>query len=201
MSFKMIRPLFLASRSPRRREFLNLAGIEFIPAESGTGAEPAPKPGDEPRDFVLRAAAAKAGSAVLPADAPDGIVLAADTVVAIDGDILGKPRCSEEAFAMLRRLAGRTHHVLTAVCLRDAMLGDELFVDETAVHFANWPDPVLKAYAASGDCRDKAGAYGIQSGGIFLSDRVEGSWDTVAGLPVCRVAEALLRHRAVAPKE
>ena len=201
MSFKMVRSLFLASHSPRRREFLSLAGITCTLAGTRAGAEPAPAPDEKPRDFVMRAAAAKAEAAVLPADAPEGVILAVDTIVALDDDILGKPRSIEEAFAMLRRLSGRTHHVLTAVCLRDGLHGDELFADVTAVHFAKWSDPVLRAYAASGDCLDKAGAYGIQSRGIFLSDRVEGAWDTVAGLPVCRVAEALFRHGVIVPGE
>ena len=193
-AFRALRPLVLASGSPRRRDFLESMGIPFsvIPA---TCPEPRPLPGEDPRDYTVRTAEAKARAVFETLkDNPDRpAVLAADTTVILrhegGAEILGKPRDRDEAVAMLSRLCGRSHHVVTACCL--AMDGHvATFDDVTEVTFAAWPRSVLEAYADSGDPMDKAGAYGIQDGGAFLVSGIRGSWSTVVGLPL----DIVLRH-------
>lgn len=195
-AFRPLRPLILASRSPRRRAFLRNLGIPFavLPA---TGAEPRPLPGEDPKDYAIRTAEAKALSVFqsLGGRQDHPAVLAADTAVILrqenGAEILGKPRDKAEAVSMLVRLSGRTHHVVTACCL--TMEGyTKSFHDVTEVSFANWPLPVLEAYAESGDPLDKAGAYGIQDSGAFLVSGIRGSWSTVVGLPLDLAIQHLL---------
>ncbi len=196
-AFTMLRPLVLASGSPRRRAFLEGVGLRFdvLPASC---PEPRPEPGEDPRAYAGRCAEAKAcfvlRSLAERRDRP--AVLSADTIVILrdkDGaSILGKPRDRDDAAAMLARLAGRTHEVVTSCCL--AMDNHvECFDDMTEVTFAPWPRPVLEAYADSGDPLDKAGSYGIQDGGAFLVSSLKGSWSTVVGLPLDIALERLLR--------
>lgn len=204
-AFSMLRPLVLASASPRRRDFLESAGVLFtcMPA---TCPEPRPLPGEEPRLYAMRSAEAKARFVLdaLSARRDGPAVLAADTIVILRGEgaasILGKPRDEEEALAMLTRLSGRTHEVATACCL--AVDGRTVcFDDVTKVTFAPWPRPVLEAYVAGGDPMDKAGAYGIQDEGAFLVRSIEGSWSTVAGLPLDLVLEKLIQNDVLALKK
>ena len=203
-AFSMLRPLILASASPRRRDFLESAGVLFtcMPA---TCPEPRPLPGEEPRLYAMRSAEAKARFVLdsLSARRDGPAVLAADTIVILreegSASILGKPRDEEEALAMLTRLSGRTHEVATACCL--AVDGRTVcFDDVTKVTFAPWPRPVLEAYVAGGDPMDKAGAYGIQGEGAFLVRGIEGSWSTVAGLPLDLVLEKLIQNDVLALK-
>ncbi len=203
-AFLALRPLILASRSPRRSAFLEDLGIPFtaLPAPC---AEPRPLPGEEPADYAVRAAKAKA-LAVFQSlgdrrDHPT--VLAADTVVILRGaegeEILGKPRDESEATAMLARLSGRTHQVVTACCL--TMDGrTESFQDAAEVTFARWPLPVLEACARSGEALDKAGAYGIQGFGAFLVSEIRGSWTTVVGLPLDKTIRRLIDAGVLAVK-
>ena len=195
-AFTMLRPLVLASGSPRRRAFLESVGLTFriLPA---TCDEPRPLPGEDPRAYAARCAEAKARFVLLQntgrGDCP--AVLSADTIVILrDGtgaSILGKPRDKADALSMLSRLSGRTHEVVTSCCLAmDSHV--ECFDDMTEVTFAPWPRSVLEAYVESGDPLDKAGAYGIQDGGAFLVSGVHGSWSTVVGLPLNLVLERLL---------
>ena len=128
---------------------------------------------------------------VRPAGA-DGLILAADTVVALDSDILGKPADDTDALDMLRRLSGRRHEVITGVCCLFPDGSSAGFADTSAVRFHAWPDDVLRAYVRSGEPADKAGAYAIQGQGAFLVESVHGSWSTVVGLPVSRLAALLL---------
>lgn len=204
-AFSMLRPLVLASASPRRSDFLESAGVLFtcMPA---TCPEPRPLPGEEPRLYAMRSAEAKARFVLdaLSARRDGPAVLAADTIVILRGEgaasILGKPRDEEEALAMLTRLSGRTHEVATACCL--AVDGRTVcFDDVTKVTFAPWPRPVLEAYVAGGDPMDKAGAYGIQGEGAFLVRGIEGSWSTVAGLPLDLVLEKLIQNDVLALKK
>jgi len=200
-AFTILRPLVLASGSPRRRAFLEGMGIPFevLPADC---PEPRPIPGEDPQEYTNRCAEAKArhvlASLAHRDDSP--AVLSADTTVIIrdehGSDILGKPRDRAEAVAMLSRLSGRTHQVVTACCL--AMDGHvERFDDVTDVTFASWPLPLLEAYADSGDPMDKAGAYGIQEGGAFMVQSIRGSWSTVVGLPLDLVLERLLAAKVL----
>ena len=204
-AFTPLRPLVLASGSPRRRAFLEGMGIPFevLPADC---PEPRPLPGEDPREYTNRCAESKARHVLAGlahrSDRP--AVLSADTTVIVrdelGSEILGKPRDRDEAVAMLSRLAGRTHQVVTACCL--AMDGHvERFDDVTDVTFAAWPLPLIEAYADSGDPLDKAGAYGIQEGGAFLVQGIRGSWSTVVGLPLDIVLERLLAAGVIALKE
>ena len=195
-AFTMLRPLVLASGSPRRRSFLEGAGLSFevFPA---TCPEPRPVEGEDPRHYAGRCAESKARFVLesLPNRGDHPAVLSADTIVILRDEkgasILGKPKDKRDAVAMLSRLSGRTHEVVTACCLA---MNDrvERFDDMTEVTFADWPPSVLEAYADSGDPLDKAGAYGIQDGGAFLVSSVHGSWSTVVGLPLNLVLERLL---------
>ena len=178
--------LILASASPRRAELLAAAGFAF--EVRPRTVDERLKPGEDPHAHVVRLAREKA-EAVDGAD-PDLVVLAADTVVVIDGLVLGKPADDGEAAVMLRRLSGRTHEVLTGVALRSAgrVLTD---VARTAVHFLPLSAAEIAWYVASGEPRDKAGAYAIQGLASRFVDRIEGSYTNVVGLPIATVAELL----------
>jgi septum formation protein len=140
-----------------------------------------------PRDLARVHARGKADGAQA-----DVLIVAADTVVDLDGEALGKPRDRAEARAMIGRLAGRSHLVHTAFALRDPRSGRALErLETTQVHFAAPGEAVLDAYAASGDGLDKAGAYGIQGFAATLVDRIEGDYFTVVGFPLARFAQAL----------
>jgi septum formation protein len=146
-------------------------------------------PDESPADLVRRLAEAKARHAVerLPRDAA-GLLLAADTEVVIDGACMGKPGDPHEAAALLRRLRGRTHDVLTGVFLMDTDRRRSVSgVDRTRVRFRDLDDATIEAYVASGESLDKAGAYGIQGRGALLVERIEGSWSNVVGLPLERL--------------
>jgi len=182
--FYAARPLALASASPRRREMLRLLGLEFellTPAD----AEPLPLPGEAAMDYALRAAKAKALAGAQAR--PSACVLGADTVVALEGEILGKPRDRRHALDMLLRLAGKSHVVISACC---CLLPDGTVrrtAGEARVHFFPWPQEVLAAYAATDEGLDKAGAYAVQGRGAFLAQGIEGSVSAVVGLPVTQL--------------
>jgi septum formation protein len=170
--------LILASKSPRRAELLSAAGIEF--EIRAADIDETPRPGESPRDYVLRIAEEKAR-------AIDGeLVLAADTTVVLGGEIMGKPADAADAARMLRALSGRHHEVLTAIALKRS---DQLETDlaSTAVWFAPLSEEEIAGYVASGEPMDKAGAYGIQGLASKFVDRIEGSYSNVVGLPVALV--------------
>jgi septum formation protein len=175
----------LASRSPRRREILERAGIKFVvhPAD----VEEQRRPGEPARVYVERLARAKAEA--VPAG-PSEIVLAADTVVVLDDEILEKPLDAADAARMLRRLSGREHVVMTGVCLR---CGQTATVDteSTRVRFVTLSEDEIREYVASGEPMDKAGAYAIQGLASKFIDRVEGCYFNVVGLPIARVCSRL----------
>lgn len=201
--FRTLRPLVLASGSPRRRIFLEDQGLDFTIELPET--EEKPLPGEAPESYVLRAARDKAEQVLRRlGDSPSSfVVIAADTIVVLEEDgvehILGKPADERAALAMLSRLAERAHTVITACCLLRPDGPAELFADRARVHFAPWPVELLQAYAAAGESLDKAGAYAVQGQGAFLIERIEGSWSTVAGLPLSRVMAALMNIGAVSP--
>jgi len=169
--------LTLASQSPRRRELLGALGIalEVCPAH----ADETPHPGEAPDAYARRVAREKARAV------PGDWVLAADTVVVVDGDILGKPRGDAEAAAMLRRLSGRRHQVLSAVCLRRPAVRLEFdAASATEVEVAPLDERTIAWYVATGEPRDKAGAYAVQGlFGAFVRG-VRGSVSGVIGLPL-----------------
>lgn len=187
--------LILASASPRRSVLLREAGYDFEvePAD----VDESPLAGEPARAYVIRVAADKARA--VAARHPDGAVLAADTAVVVDGDLLGKPAGDEDAKAMLRRLSGRTHEVLTGIVLSRA--GAELSdVAATQVRFRPLSAAEIDWYVASGEPHDKAGAYGVQGLAARFVEAVEGSYSNVVGLPVLAV-RALLAAGGVAPHD
>jgi septum formation protein len=176
--------LILASASPRRAELLRAAGYEFEIVVADVDERV--RDGEPPAEYVRRLAAEKS-SAVMAADA---IILGADTTVVVDDEILGKPRDDDEAAAMLRRLAGRHHEVLTGVSIRQGA-HEVGRVESTAVWFSVLTKEDIAWYVASGEGRDKAGAYAIQGLASRFIPRIEGSYANVVGLPVAVVAELL----------
>jgi nucleoside triphosphate pyrophosphatase len=178
----------LASASPRRRELLASLGLRVTVIPSGY--DEAPLPGVDPAEIALVHARGKAAAA----GASDELIVAADTVVDLDGTVLGKPGDVAEARGMLRQLAGRWHVVHTAFALRDDRTAARWFeVVSTRVRFADLDEGRIDAYAATGDGLDKAGAYGIQGFAATLVERIDGDYFTVVGFPLAAFAAALPR--------
>lgn len=194
--FIAIQPIVLASGSPRRQEFLRGLGLEFTAVVTET-PEPLPMTGETPQAFALRVARAKAAE-VAPLY-PAAAVIAADTVVALDNEIMGKPVDENDAVNMLRRLAGREHVVCTGCCVHLPGGGEEAFCGASQVTMRAWPEAALRAYAAGGEPLDKAGAYAIQGQGAFLVERVNGSWTNIVGLPLDELLDVLLGYGVIRP--
>jgi septum formation protein len=192
-------PLVLASGSPRRAEILGRLGIAFEVVVPGIDEDTLTAgllaAGATPVAIALALAVAKAeGVAALR---PDARVLAADTLVVLDGTLLGKPTDAAEAQSMLSRLSGRSHEVITGVAYLDPPAGPRTTFESTAVRFARWPAAARAAYIAGGDPFDKAGGYGIQGPAGAFIERIDGCPSNVAGLPLARV-RALLESSAMA---
>ena len=171
--------VILASQSPRRRELLGLVGIahEVRPAD----IDESYLAGEEPRAHAERLARGKA--AVIARDEPAAVVIGSDTIVVVDGDVLGKPADEAEAARMLARLSGRAHLVVTAVAVawRGKLRSD---VEEVGVEFHSLSAADIDAYIATREPMDKAGAYGIQGYGATIVSRVDGDYFAVMGLPL-----------------
>jgi len=178
--------IILASASPRRQVLLANAGFDFetIPAD----IDETPDPSLNPEQLVASLAEQKC-QAVFNI-MPDGLVIGADTVVAIDGLILGKPSSKAEAFEMLKRLQGRQHTVYTGVNIKNANKS-YTFVESTKVYMRSLNDDEINNYIATGEPMDKAGSYGIQERGATLIEKIEGDYFTVVGLPLCRLSLVL----------
>lgn len=178
--------VYLASASPRRSELLRQIGVRFEVRPADIGEEQAA--GEAPEAYVVRLAAAKAEAvwAAVIRDAVPRAVLAADTAVVLDGEVLGKPQDTAEAASMLERLSGRSHRVLTAVALRDDR-GVETLLSATEVRFRATTAAERLQYCATGEPFDKAGGYGIQGLGSVLVDGIEGDFFAVMGLPIARM--------------
>ena len=186
---KQTRSFCLASASPRRRDLLAQYGLEFSvhPVE----VDEQRLAGEDPPDYVKRLAALKAGEA--KSSHADHVILAGDTVVVLDGDIMGKPRDGEEAADMIGRLSGRTHRVLSAYTLLDGATGANYTqAPETLVTFRALPQAWIEWYSRLPEARDKAGAYAIQGMGGAMVERIEGSWSTVVGFPMEAIVWDLL---------
>lgn len=186
--------LVLASGSPRRRELLEAIGVSM--EQVTAGIDETPLEGEEPADLVLRLAQAKGQAACreleVAASGRRHVVIAADTVVALDGEVFGKPCCDAEARTMLSRLSGRSHHVYTGVAVVAVGPGVDpdrqaAAVDDTLVYFRPLDAAEIDCYVASGEPRDKAGAYGIQGRGGLFVEAIKGSYHNVVGLPVAMV--------------
>jgi septum formation protein len=174
--------LILASTSPRRRQLLEMLGIEVIVQPANIPEQP--RPGETPIAYSSRLAREKADQV------PGDLVLGADTIVVLDDEILEKPADSDHALVILRKLAGRTHQVVTSVALKHGGL-TRIRTDMTSVRFRPSTDEALRGYIATGEPMDKAGAYGIQGYGASLIERVEGDFFGVMGLPLRLVLDLL----------
>jgi len=172
--------VILASSSPRRRELLRLIGIphEVRPAD----IDETHPPGERPGEHAERLAREKA----MAIDAPDAVVIGSDTIVVVDGEVLGKPRDRQHATTMLRRLSGRSHVVVTGVAVK---WGGRLAsgVEEVGVTFRDLSDAEIDSYIDTGEPMDKAGAYGIQGYGATIVQRVDGDYFAVMGLALNRL--------------
>jgi septum formation protein len=178
--------VILASQSPRRRELLSLVGIahEVQPAD----IDESYLAGERPREHAERLARGK--TAVIAEREPDALVIGSDTIVVVDGDVLGKPVDEPDAVRMLERLAGRSHVVVTAVAV--AWRGETRSeVEEVGVTFHPMNRTEVDAYIATGEPMDKAGAYGIQGYGATIVSRVDGDYFAVMGLPLQRLTRVL----------
>ena len=180
----MKKSLVLASASPRRRELLEQMGLEFEIKVAEIDEQRLQN--EKPADLVLRLASEKALSVLKP----NAIVIAADTVVAIDDEVLGKPKNASDARTMLKKLQGRRHFVYSGFCVHD---GEKTIseVVATEVVFRKVSDAEIDAYVASGEPMDKAGAYGIQGGAAKFISEIHGDYYNVVGLPICRLSTVL----------
>ena len=180
--------IILASQSPRRRQLLGQIGLDHFIVRPARGEE-VMDPALSPAQLVEELSRQKARE-VAGASDPGDLVIAADTVVAIDGRVLGKPHDREEACAMLSALSGREHTVYTGVtvCRDDRMLTQQ---EATQVRFRPLSPREIQAYVDSGEPMDKAGAYGVQELGALLVEGIRGDYFNVVGLPLCRLGQML----------
>lgn len=177
--------IILASQSPRRAQLLRMLGlhIEAVPAD----IDESYRAGEEPGEHAERLAGEKA--LAIARRFPDGVIIGSDTVVAVDGDVLGKPADEADAVRMLLRLQGRAHEVATGVAVWHGELRSA--VERVSVHFRSFDEQTARAYARTGEPLDKAGAYGIQGYGATLVDRIDGDYYAVMGLPIVRTLTLL----------
>ncbi|WP_053364227.1 Maf family protein [Bacillus sp. FJAT-27251] len=186
--------LILASSSPRRKELLENLHLQF--EISSSNVDESFSPDLSPSEAVMELAARKAR--FVAEKHPDAFVIGSDTVVVLDGDILGKPENSEEAYGMLNRLSGKTHAVYTGVDII-APDNEKLFYEKTDVTFWELSHEEIQTYIQSGEPFDKAGGYGIQGFGSFLVRKISGDYFTVVGLPVSRTVRELKNIGYVLP--
>lgn len=181
--------LVLASGSPRRKELLKMAGIPFHVLVSQ--ADETLQPGTSPERAVLELSRRKAQAVAQLPESADRVILAADTVVSLQGKIYGKPSTESDAARMLRALSGRIHQVFTGVSIYRPQGGPISFFEQTNVEFYSLTEQEIFNYVATGEPMDKAGGYGIQGRGALLVKAIEGDFYNVMGLPIARVARAL----------
>jgi len=180
--------LVLASGSSRRRELLSALGLPFVVAAAEVDEQQ--RPGEPPAALVQRLSRAKA--VAVAARHPDAVIVGADTVVVLDGEVLGKPADAEDAVRMLRALRGRPHLVYSAVTALHVATGRQTTeLSESGVWMRDYSDEEIAAYVASGDPLDKAGAYAIQHRDFAPVARIEGCYASVMGLPLGHLARAL----------
>jgi len=185
---EMVQPLVLASQSPRRKELLQVLGVPFSIVVPLT--DESPRAGESPEDYVVRVARDKARDVASRVNR--SIVLSADTVVTLDGEILGKPRDRADAIRMLTRLSGREHQVFTGVCVIN-QLNDQMRegLEKTAVSFRKLSAREIEDYIERENVMDKAGAYAIQGFASVFIPRISGSYSNVMGLPLALVYDFL----------
>jgi septum formation protein len=184
----MMEKLILASSSPRRQQLLGQVGLDFDVVSSEVKEDFVD--GESPQDHAMRLAGAKARK--VGETNPNRWVIGADTVVSIDGRILGKPRTDREAYEMLSMLSGRAHLVITGVSvIRGAKGNEKTIAVETSVRIKALNPGEINWYINTGEPFDKAGGYAIQGMGAFMVQRIEGSYTNVVGLPLCELLEIL----------
>ena len=183
--------LILASQSPRRKALMELFSIPFTirVADIDETMDPEKAPFEE----VARVSRAKAEA--IPRTDND-VVIAADTIVVCDGQVLGKPKDEADAFRMLRLLSGRDHQVMTGMCVLRGKLA-QVHTEVTDIHFRPLSDQEILSYIRTGEPMDKAGSYGIQGGAALFAEKMAGDYYNVMGLPVCRLGQML---RSIAPE-
>jgi septum formation protein len=189
----LMKKIILASASPRRRELLRQIGLIFavVPSE----IEEDVKDGEEPREHVLRLARIKAQE--IARDQDSAVIIAADTIVVLGGEILGKPKDEEEAFEMLSRLSGRVHRVFTGFCVLSSDGSEYSEAVESKVRFKHLTPEEIRGYIKTGEPMDKAGAYAVQGRGSYMIKKIQGSYTNVVGLPLCELVEVLVRFGAI----
>ena len=184
---RAIMDIILASQSPRRKELLKQMGLAYrvVVAEIDEHMER-----DLPPDKLVEAISAEKAAAVAAGEGPESVIIAADTVVALDGEVLGKPHSEAQAAEMLGKLSGREHQVYTGFTVRQ---GERIVTDHqrSEVRFRSLSDQEITAYIATGEPMDKAGAYGIQGLGSLLVEGIHGDYFNVMGLPVCMLGQTL----------
>ncbi|MCE1190261.1 MAG: Maf family protein [Ignavibacteria bacterium] len=191
-------PIYLASKSPRRRKLLKLIYPHVHVLDIATDEEV--RPGEAPAEIVKRLASEKMDAAMVKVK--KGLVVTADTLVALDGLVLGKPEDEKDAFAMLRRLSGREHHVFTGICIGLMPSGKKLLsFEKTKVVFKELADDEIISYIKSGSPMDKAGSYGIQDdyGAVFVT-KITGCYYNVVGLPLAKTHTMIQKVIANAAK-
>ncbi len=180
--------LYLASKSPRRKELMRFIAADFTLLSSNFDESTVPL--SLPEEYVMALAAGKAEHAALSPKA-DEVIIGCDTVVVSpDGEIFGKPKDEKDARRMLKSLSDRTHRVLTGVCLL-SQEKEQTFYEETKVTFYPLDDAMIDFYLSCGEYADKAGAYGIQGKGCLLCRKIDGDYYNVVGLPAARLFYAL----------
>jgi septum formation protein len=179
--------LILASSSPRRHELLREAGIPFQVHAAHINEDQIP--GEQPDEYALRLSREKAQAVAV--HYPQSYVLGADTIVVVDGEVLGKPKDHADAVRMLRLLSGRSHAVTTAVSLVAPDARTDTRACTTKVYFCELTEDAIRQYVAGGEPMDKAGAYAIQGGASLWAYRIEGEYSNVVGLPLSLVTDML----------
>lgn len=180
--------IVLASASPRRKQYLSYLGLPFevvVPDVDESTVD-----GETPQQLVMRLSKLKAKAVSQRLSDNEAVIIAADTVVAYKGQVLGKPQNDDDAFNMIKMLQGDTHEVYTGCTI---LKGDRIsnFAVSTKVTFASLDDELIRTYVNSGESRDKAGSYALQGIAAMLIQKVDGSVSTVVGLPICEVREVL----------
>lgn len=194
MKFVAKQPIILASESPRRKELLGKLGVPFQAMKSNVIENVGSAP-DNVHEYVIALAIQK--SKAIAENHTESTVIGADTIVSLDGKIFPKPKDKTEAKQFLQMLSGQTHSVITAVAVADQ--GEmHSFSSETKVTFYELDDDIMNAYIETGDCFDKAGAYGIQSGGMLFVREISGDYYSVMGLPIAHLSRVLQRIGAIA---
>ena len=184
------RNLVLASASPRRIELMHMLGFSDLVVHPAKGEEHPPA-GAKPEEIVMALSRAKAREVASEMD-EDKVVIAADTIVWLDGRLLGKPHSEEDAFAMLKTLSGRRHEVYTGVTVIDRD-GELCEAERSIVCFRELSEEEIRNYIATGEPMDKAGAYGAQGKGALFVRAIEGDFFNVMGLPICRLGRMLAK--------